>query len=139
MITGYLVSPDLSHRTISFERDHAQQFLGGVDETRIEFALREEGTEYPVIFNPNAREQDGTPNPLASLGRSVTEAGNAHFFLDPARAIFGSIIFLGAEGGDITDEEITDIDYAITAVRNYMKDYPEDHTLWYSAAVNMGR
>lgn len=139
MNTGYLVAPDLSHRTIKFELDHAQQFLGGVDETRIDLALREEGTEYPVIYNPKARDEGAAPNPLASLGRSITEAGNAHFFLDPARAIFGSIIFLGADGGDITDEDIADIDNAIEAVRNYVADHPEDHRLWYASATNMGQ
>lgn len=139
MTTGYLVAPDLSHRTVTFEIDHAREFLGGVDETHIDLALREEGTEYPAIYNPDARNEDATPNPLASLGRSITEAGNAHFFLDPARAIFGSIIFLGADGADIAADEIAEIDRAIEAVRNYVVDNPEDHRLWFASAMNMDR
>lgn len=139
MISGFLVSPDLSHRTISFELDHAAQFLGGVTDDRVSVAFQDDGSSFAALYNPDARANGAEPNPVASLGRGHAATGNSAFISDPTAAISGPVIFVGAEGQDIGLDEIERIKDGIRAVRNYREDNEEDYRLWRAAVLNLGR
>ncbi|MGP6173902.1 hypothetical protein [Corynebacterium sp. A21] len=138
MTTGFLVSPDLSHRIIEFELEHAAQFLGGVVDDRVSVAFSEESTTYVALFNAEAKAMAAEPNPVASLGRNEADTGNSAFISDPTRAISGPVIFVGAEGQDISIDEINAVKDGIRATRNYIKDYEEDYRYWRAAVLNMG-
>ena len=139
MAVGYLVNPDLTARTINFELEQAQQFLGGAAEDRVSVAFQEDGSIYAALFNPAAAAEAAEPNPVASLARNTADTGNPAFLQDPFRAISGSVIFIGAEGGDISSEAIAAIDNSIRAVRAYREDNPEEYTLWRAAVLNAAR
>lgn len=139
MITGFLVSPDLSHRSISFELDHAAQFLGGVTDDRVSVAFQDDGNSFAALYNPDARENGAEPNPVASLGRGHAATGDSAFISDPTAAISGPVIFVGAEGQDIALDEIERIKDGIRAVRTYREDNEEDYRLWRAAVLNLGQ
>ncbi|WP_276651815.1 hypothetical protein [Corynebacterium vitaeruminis] len=139
MTRGFLVNPDLTHRLIDFELAHAQQFLGGVTDGRLSVAFQEDGTTYAAMYSASAKKEGAEPNPVASLGRSEAETGDSAFFTDPVRAVCGPVIFVGAEGGDITENDIHRIKDGMRAVRNYMEDLPEEYALWRGAVKNLGR
>ena len=139
MITGFLVRPDLTHNLVEFELDSAAQFLGGISQDRVAVAFQEDGTDYAALFNPEAKSNGAEPNPVASLGRNAAATGNAAFFSDPPAAICGTVIFVGAEGEDITLDDIRRVKDGIRAVRNYQEDQPEDYRLWRAAVLNMGQ
>ena len=45
MVTGFPVSPDLSHRTVSFGLEDSAQFLGGIPDDRAVRTCREGSEE----------------------------------------------------------------------------------------------
>lgn len=139
MTTGFLVSPDLSHRIIEFEIEQAAQFLGGVIDDRVSVAFHEEGETYVALFNAHAKENGAEPNPVASLGRNEADTGNSAFISDPTRAISGPVIFVGAEGEDISITEINAVKDGIRAVRNYIADNEQDYRYWRAAVLNLGQ
>ena len=94
MTTGFLVNPDLTRRTIEFELEHANQFLGGTTEDRVSVAFQEDGRTYAALFNPNAKAEGADPNPVASLARNAADTGNSAFLQDPIRSICGQVIFV---------------------------------------------
>lgn len=136
MTTGFLVNPDLTRRTIEFELEHAQQFLGGATEDRVSVAFQEDGSTYAALFNPDAKAEGADPNPVASLARNTADTGNSAFLQDPIRAISGPVIFVDAEGEDVTDEVIAGVENSIRAVKNYRDDNPEEYQLWRAAVLN---
>lgn len=137
MTNGFLVNPDLSHRIISFELSHAQQFLGGVTDDRVSVAFQEDGTTYAALFNSSAKSEGAAPNPVASLGHNKATTGNAAFFSDPTAAVYGPVIFINAEGDDISLDEVARIKRGIQAVKNYIQDQPQEYQLWVIAATNL--
>ncbi|MEJ5919125.1 MULTISPECIES: hypothetical protein [unclassified Corynebacterium] len=139
MTTGFLVYPDLTHHKIDFELDHAAQFLGGVVDGRVSVAFQEDGSTYAALYNSAAKDNGAEPNPVASLGRNEAATGNSAFFQDPTTAICGPVIFVDAEGEDISDEEIERVKNGMRAVRHYQDDYPEEFALWRGAVKNLGR
>ncbi|WP_293771050.1 hypothetical protein [uncultured Corynebacterium sp.] len=138
MITGYLVNPDLSRRTIEFELDHANQFLGGTTEGRVSVAFQEDGSTYAALFNANAHADGAEPNPVASLARNAADTGNSAFLQDPIRAICGPVIFVDAEADEERDIQtvIDAVEHGIRAVKNYREDQPEEYNLWRAAVLN---
>ncbi|WIM68158.1 hypothetical protein QP027_01805 [Corynebacterium breve] len=138
MTIGFLVNPDLTYRTIEFELEHANQFLGGATEDRVSVAFQEDGSEYAALFSTQAKEQRAEPNPVASLSRNTAATGNPSFLQDPTTAISGPVIFVDSEGEDISDEAIAGVKNAIRAVRGYREDNPEEYQLWRAAVLNMG-
>ncbi|GAB2501042.1 hypothetical protein CATRI_02365 [Corynebacterium atrinae] len=138
MITGFLVRPDLTHNSVTFELDQAAQFLGGVNEDRVAVSFQEDGSDYAALFNPEAKANGAEPNPVASLGRQAAATGEGSFLADPARAISGTVIFVGAEGDDIGLEDIRRVKDGIRAVKNYRDDNPEEYGLWRAAVLNLG-
>ncbi|QNE88970.1 hypothetical protein H0194_07745 [Corynebacterium incognita] len=139
MTIGFLVNPDLTHRTIDFELEHAQQFLGGVANDRVAVSFQEDGSEYAALYNPEAKNKGAEPNPMASMARNNAATGNSAFLTDPTNAICGPVIFVDAEGEDISDEEIDRIKHSMRAVLNYREDQPEDYALWSAAVKNLGK
>lgn len=139
MTIGFLVNPDQTHRIIDFELDHAKQFLGGVDSGRVSVAFQEDGSTYVALYSAEARMEGAEPNPVASLGRAEAETGDSAFFTDPIKAVCGSVIFVGAEGGDIGPSEIQRIKKGIEAVQNYITDAPEEFALWRAAARQLSQ
>lgn len=136
MTIGFLVNPDLTRRKITFELEHANQFLGGATEDRVAVAFQEDGSTYAALFNPDARAEGAEPNPVASLARNTADTGNSAFLQDPIRAISGAVIFVGAEGDDITDDVVEGVENSIRAVHNYREDNPEEYQLWRAAVIN---
>lgn len=139
MITGFLVNPDLSHRTVSFELEQAATFLGGVVDDRISVAFQEDGNTFAALYNPEAKLQGAEPNPVASLGRGQASTGDSAFLTDPTAAISGPVIFIGSEGQDIGLDEVERIKNGMRAVRNYREDNSEDYHLWRAAVLNLGQ
>ncbi|WP_053413206.1 hypothetical protein [Corynebacterium lactis] len=139
MTKGFLVNPDLTHRVIEFELDSAAAFLGGVSTDRVSVAFQEDGSQYAALFNANAKAEGAEPNPVASLGRNEAATGNSAFFSDPTTAICGPVLFVDAQGEDITDAEIDKVKHGMRAVRHYRDDYPEEFALWRGAVMNLGR
>lgn len=139
MTKGFLVNPDLTHRVIEFELDSAAAFLGGVSADRVSVAFQEDGSQYAALFNANAKAEGAEPNPVASLGRNEAATGNSAFFSDPTTAICGPVLFVDAQGEDITDAEIDKVKHGMRAVRHYRDDYPEEFALWRGAVMNLGR
>lgn len=137
MLTGLLVAPDQSHRQVKFDMDQAQEFLGGAVVDKVDTTFPDAATEFTAIYNPNAGKDGADPNPVASLARSVGETDNAAFFLDPARAICGPVIFIDAEGDPLTEGDLTQLKSAIEAARVYREDHPQEYALWHSAARQM--
>ncbi len=141
MITGYLVHPDLSRRTIEFELEDAAQYLGGAVEGRVSVAFQEDGSTYAALYNAEAHAEGAEPNPVASLARNAASTGNSAFLQDPMRAICGPVIFVDAEGEDDADIEaiIAAVDNGVRAVENYREDQPEEYQLWRAAVLNSAR
>lgn len=83
------------------------------------------------------KDEGAAANPVASLGRNAAATGDGSFFSDPTTAICGPVIFVGAEGEDITLDEIERIKDGIRAARNYRDDYPEEFNLWRNAVYNL--
>lgn len=137
MTRGFLVNPDLTHRSVEFELVSAAQFLGGADDARVSVAFQEDGSTYAALYNSEARALGAHANPVASLGRMEAATGDSAFFSDPTTAICGSVIFIGAEGDDVGDAEIERIMDGIRAARHYREDYPEEFQLWRNAVYNM--
>ncbi|MBV7295483.1 hypothetical protein KRX51_06060 [Corynebacterium sp. TAE3-ERU12] len=137
MLNGFLVNPDLTNRRIVFELEHASQFLGGVEEDRVSVAFQEDGSTYAALYSSSAKDEGAEPNPVASLGRNTAATGNPAFFTDPTTAVSGAVIFVGAEGEDITDEEIERVNQGIRAVKRYREDHPEEFNYWRSAVLNL--
>ncbi|RNE48839.1 hypothetical protein [Corynebacterium alimapuense] len=138
MNTGFLVYPDMTHRTIEFELEHASQFLGGVDEGHVAVSFQGDGRLYAALFSSQAKEDGSEPNPVASLARNVATTGNPAFLTDPVNAICGPVIFVGDEGQDISLDAIREVKDGIRAVRNYREDNVEDYQLWRAAVLNLG-
>ena len=59
MTTGFLVNPDLSRRTIEFELEHANQFLGGTTEDRVSVAFQDDGQTYACLLYTSPSPRDG--------------------------------------------------------------------------------
>ncbi len=138
MITGFLVSPDLTHRSVVFELEQANQFLGGVTDERVSVSFQEDGTKFAALYNPDAKSRRAEPNPVASLGRNEAATGNSAFLADPVNAISGPVVFIGAEGQDIALDEIERIKNGIRAVRTYREDNGQEYRLWRAAVLNLG-
>lgn len=139
MTTGYLVNPDLTSREISFELEQANQFLGGTTKDRVAVAFQEDGSTYAALFNPDAKFEGADPNPVASLVRNEAATGNSAFLQDPTTAICGPVIFVEAEGEEITKHIIEGVEHSIRAVQVYRQDNEEEYTLWRAAVLNLGR
>ncbi|MFH0411149.1 hypothetical protein ACG98H_03410 [Corynebacterium sp. L4756] len=139
MMTGFLVNPDLTRRKIEFELEHANQFLGGATEDRVAVSFQDDGTLYAALFSAEAKADGAEPNPVASLARNHAGTGNSAFLQDPYRAICGSVIFVDAEGGEVTDEIIDGVENSVRAVKNYREDNEEEYILWRAAVLNSGR
>ncbi|ALC05070.1 hypothetical protein CDES_03085 [Corynebacterium deserti GIMN1.010] len=137
MTHGFLVNPDLTNRAIEFELEDVAKFLGGTVNGRVAVAFQEEGDLYAALYSAEAKEEGAAANPVASLGRNSAATGNAAFFSDPSTAVCGPVVFVGAEGDDITQEEIDRIQDGIRAARNYRDDYPEEFQLWQNAVYNL--
>ncbi len=138
MTIGFLVNPDLTHHKVDFEIDQAQQFLGGVANDRVAVSFQEDGSEYAALFNPEAKNKGAEPNPVASMARNNAATGNSAFLTDPTNAISGPVVFVDAEGKDISEEDIDRIKNSMRAVLNYREDQPEDYALWRNAVKNLG-
>lgn len=137
MTVGFLVNPDLSHRKITFELEHANQFLGGATEGRVSVAFQDDGSTYAALYNPHAKQDGAEPNPVASLARNAASTGNSRFLQDPIRAICGPVIFVDSSGEDSTiDTVIAAVNDGIRAVKNYREDAPEEFRLWRAAVIN---
>ncbi|AKK02364.1 hypothetical protein [Corynebacterium epidermidicanis] len=139
MTIGYLVNPDLTSRKIEFELEHAAQFLGRVDNERVSVAFQEDGKTLAALYSSDAKSEGAEPNPVASMAKNEAATGNSAFFTDPTSAICGPVIFVGAEGADITDADIERVEDGIRAARNYKEDEPEDYSLWRGAVLNLNR
>ncbi|AJE66635.1 hypothetical protein [Corynebacterium glutamicum] len=137
MTYGFLVNTDLTHRAIDFDLENAAKFLGGADDGRVAVAFQEDGTLYAALYSASAKDEGAAANPVASLGRNAAATGDGSFFSDPTAAICGPVIFVGAEGEDITLDEIERIKDGIRAARNYRDDYPEEFHLWRNAVYNL--
>lgn len=137
MTQGFLVNPDLTYRRVDFEIDHAAQFLGSADNARVAVAFQEDGSTYAALYNAEAKAEGAHANPVASLGRNAAATGNAAFFTDPATAVCGPVIFVGAEGEDVGESEIDRIKDGIRAARHYRSDYPQEFLLWRNAVYNL--
>ncbi|MDN6551839.1 MAG: hypothetical protein L0L28_03575 [Corynebacterium flavescens] len=137
MTIGFLVNPDLSHRKIDFELEHANQFLGGVTEGRVSVAFQDDGTTYAALYNPQAKHDGAEPNPVASLARNAADTGNSRFLQDPIRAICGPVIFVDSAGKDDSIDAVMEaVAHGIRAVKNYREDMPEEYHLWRAAVIN---
>lgn len=139
MTIGYLVNPDLTSRKIKFELEQAAQFLGRLDSDRVSVAFQEDGTTLAALYSPDARAEGAEPNPVASMAKNEAATGNSAFYTDPTSAICGPVIFVGAEGTDITESDIEKVNDGIRAARNYRDDEPEDFQLWRGAVINLGK
>lgn len=139
MTIGYLVNPDLTSRKIEFELEQAAQFLGRLDSDRVSVAFQEDGTTLAALYSPDARAEGAEPNPVASMAKNEAATGNSAFYTDPTSAICGPVIFVGAEGTDITESDIEKVNDGIRAARNYRDDEPEDFQLWRGAVINLGK
>lgn len=139
MTVGYLVYPDLTSRKIEFEIDQASQFLGRLDNDRVSVAFQEDGRTLVALYSSDAKKEGAEPNPVASMAKNEAATGNSAFFTDPTTAICGPVIFVGADGSDITEEEIGHVEDGIRAARNYKDDEPEDYNLWRGAVLNLNR
>lgn len=137
MTKGFLVNPDLTSRLVEFELEHVAMFLGGADDARVAVAFQEDGSVYVALYNAQAKEEGAAANPVASLGRNAAATGNAAFFSDPAAAVCGPVIFVGAEGQDVDEAEIERINDGIRAAKNYRDDFPEEFQLWRRAVYNL--
>ncbi|AGG66023.1 hypothetical protein [Corynebacterium callunae] len=137
MTKGFLANPDLTHRIIEFDLDHAEMFLGGADDAHVAVAFQEDGSQYAALFNSKAKDEGAAANPVASLGRSAAATGNSAFFSDPATAVCGPVIFVGAKGEDVEDAEIERISDGIRAAKNYRDDFPQEFLLWRRAVYNL--
>ncbi|MEJ5997537.1 hypothetical protein [Corynebacterium sp. H130] len=137
MTIGYLVNPDLTSRKIEFELDHAAQFLGRLDSDRVSVAFQEDGTTLAALYSQDARAEGAEPNPVASMAKNEAATGNSAFYTDPTSAICGPVIFVGADGTDVTDADIERVEDGIRAARNYREDGPEDFKLWRDAVINL--
>lgn len=137
MTLGYLVNPDLTSRKIEFELDHAAQFLGRIDSDRVSVAFQEDGTTLAALYSPDARAEGAEPNPVASMAKNEAATGNSAFYTDPTSAICGPVIFVGADGTDITKADIEKVEDGIRAARNYRDDEPEDFQLWRGVVINL--
>lgn len=138
MSTGLLVHPDETSQRIDFDLPNARDFLGGLISSRVDVSFNEAGRAFTMLYNPDAREDGAEPNPVGSLSRMFGETGDSTFFFDPVRAVFGPVIFVGADGGPLGDQDVAEIDGAMDAARNYAQDYPDEYRLWNSAARNVG-
>lgn len=138
MTIGFLVNPDLTYRTIEFELEEANQFLGGTTQDRVAVAFQEDGALYAALYSPQAKEHRAEPNPVASLARNTAATGNPAFLTDPTAAISGPVIFVAAEGDDDIASVIEAVKNSIRAVRTYQEDNEEDYRLWRAAVLNMG-
>lgn len=139
MTIGYLVNPDLTCRKIEFELDHAAQFLGRIDSDRVSVAFQEDGTTLAALYSPDARAEGAEPNPVASMAKNEAATGNSAFYTDPTSAICGPVIFVGADGTDVTEKEIEHVENGIRAARHYRDDEPEDFQLWRGAVKNLAK
>lgn len=139
MTAGYLVNPDLTSRKIEFEIEQASQFLGRLDNDRVSVAFQEDGRTLAALYSSDAKAKGAEPNPVASMAKNEAATGNAAFFTDPTSAICGPVIFVGADGTDITADEMSHVDDGIRAVRNYKEDEAEDYALWRGAVLNLNR
>lgn len=139
MPTGFLVSPDLSHRPVNFELEHANEFLGGVTDDRVSVAFQEDGTTFAALHSPEAKVRGVEPNPVASLGRNEAATGNSAFLADPTTAISGPVVFIGTEGRDIGLDDIERIRDGIRAVGTYREDNGDEYRYWWAAVLNLGR
>ncbi|WP_257159339.1 hypothetical protein [Corynebacterium cystitidis] len=138
MTTGFLVNPDLTYRTIEFDLEEANQFLGGTMKDRIAVSFQEDGGLYAALYSPQAKENRAEPNPVASLARNTAATGNPAFLTDPTAAISGPVIFVEAEGDENIDFVVEAVKSSIRAVRNYREDNEEEYRLWRAAVLNMG-
>ncbi|MDU0478753.1 hypothetical protein QVA66_05825 [Staphylococcus chromogenes] len=139
MTAGYLVNPDLTSRKIEFEIEHASQLLGRLDNERVSVAFQEDGRTLAALYSSEAKAEGAEPNPVASMAKNEAATGNSAFFTDPTSAICGPVIFVGADGTDITEAEIEHVNDGIRAARNYREDEPEDYSLWRGAVLNLNR
>ena len=119
MITGSLVRPDLTHKTVEFA-GLRRAFLGGLSQTVSPWRSRD-GTDYAACST--RRPVTARANPVASSAAAAA-TGDASFFSDPTAAICGTVIFVGAEGEDIGLDDIRRVKDGIRAVRNCLASRP---------------
>ena len=140
MARCYLVTPDLQAQEVDTDLSQAAELLGGGAQSKLHVVFNETGTRVAAVYSDDAKKADVLePNPLASMGRKESETGDSRFISDPTRAILGPVLFVGEEGGDLTDDEIESIENGIRAVKNYREDQPEEFRLWHDAVVNLTR
>ncbi|WKD60436.1 hypothetical protein CCICO_01920 [Corynebacterium ciconiae DSM 44920] len=138
MPRGLLVHPDTSSQLITVELDEAASYLNA-DGQRLSVSFRDDGTTVAALYAAEAAASGAEPNPVASMGRQEAATGNSAFLSDPTAAICGPVIFVGADGTDITDADIEQVRAGIRAVHNYREDEPEDYALWRGAVLNLAR
>ncbi|MDK8511259.1 hypothetical protein QP948_07590 [Corynebacterium bovis] len=163
MARSLLVTPDLTAEEVDVDLSQATDLLGAPADGRLSVAFVEDGRSVACVYasshsDPAAAGADGTagttgsaagdgdaaspdvasePNPLASMGRNEQDTGNSAFLSDPTRAICGTVLFTGADGGDLTDEDVETVRRGIRAVENYREDQPEEYRLWRDAVLNL--
>ncbi|MBV7282003.1 MULTISPECIES: hypothetical protein [unclassified Corynebacterium] len=138
MPRGLLVHPDSSSQLITFELEDAAAYLGA-DGQRVSVTFRDDGTTVAALYAAAAASEGAEPNPVASMGRQEATTGNSAFLTDPTNAVCGPVLFVGADGSDISDDDIEQVRSGIRAVDNYRQDEPEDYALWRAAVLNLGR
>ena len=138
MANGILVKSDQSRELIDVELTHVHELVGGSMPTRTNMRFNEAGREFTMLYNADAREEGASPNPAASLARMHGETSDSSYLLDPARAVFGAVVFVAVDGGELGESDLEEVDSGITAAHNYAQDNPEEYRLWNAAARNMG-
>lgn len=131
MTIGLLVEPDLRHEYVEFTLDTANLWLGG-ESARVSVAFWPGRATFAALHNRQARE----PNPAASLAYSTFHLGDGSFLQDPTNAIYGPVIFTGADGGDLDANDAFQIQDGIRAVSIYRQDNVAEFRLWRNAAIN---
>ncbi|MEZ2121626.1 MULTISPECIES: hypothetical protein [unclassified Corynebacterium] len=139
MSIGYLVYPDLTSRTLTFEIEEAARFLGDLENDRVYVAFQDDGETLAALYSAGAKANGAEPNPVASMARNQAATGNSRFLTDPVSAICGPVIFIGADGADVTEKDIAKVERGIQAVRNYREDEPDEYALWRGAVLNIAR
>ncbi|MBN9644052.1 hypothetical protein ACFSSC_01985 [Corynebacterium mendelii] len=136
MTKALLVEPDLSARDIDVDPTNMAPLFGDAN-ARVSVAFDGDGTGIAAVYGTDARQQGGQPNPVASMAKNRAATGNAAFFTDPTNAICGPVVFIGADGHDLSDSEAGEVADGIRAVANYIDDQPEEYRLWHEAVMNL--
>ncbi|WPF66543.1 MULTISPECIES: hypothetical protein [unclassified Corynebacterium] len=123
MTQGILITPHFTLRDVTVDTHQ----LRPSEAIPVAFGDSLDYLGYPV-------EDDGTPNPAASLARNQKATGNPAFFADPTSAVRGDVVCVRADGADLTGEDRAAAEETVRAAKVYCEDYPEEYALWHSAA-----